>query len=71
MMIRIVLIMVMFSVSGFALGGIFPYQMLPDAEHRELNPTDAEVRDIEAAVREVLPQAIVRIGAVTNGCKCE
>jgi hypothetical protein len=35
------------------------------------NITDVEVREIEAAARDVVPRAIVNISGVTVGCPCE
>ncbi len=42
-----------------------------DAPARELNVSDEEVREIQVAALEVVPRAIVNIGAVTTGCACE
>jgi hypothetical protein len=42
-----------------------------DAPMREANITDQEVREIQAAALDVVPRAIVNIGAVTTGCPCE
>lgn len=42
-----------------------------DTPMREVNITDQEVGEIQAAALDVLPRAIVNIGAVTRGCACE
>lgn len=38
---------------------------------RESNITDAEIRQLTAGARQVLPGAVVNIGAVVTGCPCE
>ncbi len=43
----------------------------PDGPNRYLNISDDEVREVQLAVSEVLPRAIVNISAVTVGCPCE
>lgn len=42
-----------------------------DTPMREINVTDEEVREVQAAALEAVPKAIVNIGAVTRGCACE
>lgn len=53
----------------FRAGDLAPSRR--DAPARPLNITDVEVREIQAAALDVLPRAIVNIGTVTTGCKCE
>ena len=43
----------------------------PTGAMREQNISDIEVREIQAAATNVLPKAIVSIGAVIVGCPCE
>lgn len=43
----------------------------PKGRARELNITDVEVREIQAAAANLLPESIVNIGPVTDGCPCE
>jgi hypothetical protein len=42
-----------------------------DAPLRELNLTDDEVREIQAATRSYLPNAYLNISPVVTGCPCE
>jgi hypothetical protein len=42
-----------------------------DAPMRDMNITDEEVREIQGAALDVVPRAIINIGAVTTGCPCE
>lgn len=50
------------------------HQVVPrrrDAPLRELNLTDDEVREIQAATRSYLPNAYLNISPVVTGCPCE
>lgn len=42
-----------------------------DGPLRYENISDEEVREVQSAAAEVLPQAIVNISGVTTGCPCE